>query len=70
MLLGLRVPKLIEEPVAPLQVVVETPEVPIQKVSDSSTLAVRLICCAVEAATTPLSTPVVKSLPEKVFILT
>ena len=44
-------------------------EVPVQKTKDSSITPVKLIWVAVEAATTPLSIPVVHESSEYVFIL-
>lgn len=57
--LVLKVPRDTDVPVAPEQLLDVTPEVPVQNVRVSSTVADTLIRFDVEAATTPVSTAVV-----------
>lgn len=56
-------------PVAPEQLLLVMPDVPVQKVSVSSTVADTVIWAAVLAATVPLSIALVKLAAEYVVIL-
>jgi len=63
-LLALSVPKATELPVALAQLEEVIPDVPVQKVMDSLTLALRLIAADVLTATTPVSSGVVQAVSE------
>ncbi len=64
---GVIVPKATLEPVAPAQLVLVIPEVPVQKVKDSSTEAVTVIWLAVETAIVPVSNGVAQ--PESEYVV-